>query len=152
MSKNRSHVRQSRGRDTNVISNRRLPSVLSLSRSYQPIGFTSLREFEDRRYYHPSGRFAPARSFSHSRHRLVSPNRGLNSRSNPHLLARPSSINAIAFGIPDRVLICVRRKIRKEVIHALGLAGVHRLYALGLAGGSGGQKRPRLTEYSRISC
>lgn len=48
----------------------------------------------------------------------------------------------LAFGNPDRVILCVRRKIRKQVILALKSSG--------RAGRP--NKRPRFTERSKIKC
>lgn len=46
----------------------------------------------------------------------------------------------LAFQAPRGVMVCVRRHIRREVIHALGKAGIR------------GQKKPRRTAYSSVSC
>lgn len=46
----------------------------------------------------------------------------------------------VSFRVPEAVLICVRRKRRKEVIHALGVAGAR------------GLRKPRRSEFSEISC
>ena len=71
-----------------------------------------LREFEDRRTFHPLGRaLRPALSFPRAAARLV---------------VKPSfrSLSArVGFEVPSRVAVCIRRKQRKEVIHALKLTG-----------------------------
>lgn len=46
---------------------------------------------------------------------------------------------AVAFQAPHRVLICLKRKIRKEVFHALGKAGR-------------GVRRPKFNRHSHIKC
>lgn len=45
----------------------------------------------------------------------------------------------VAFAAPKRVLVCVRRKIRKEVILATGKGG-------------GSHRKPRRTEFSNVRC
>lgn len=52
------------------------------------------------------------------------------------------SMEKIAFARPDRIWVCVRRKIRREVLHALDLTKRR---------GSGGGRK-RFTEESFISC
>lgn len=100
-----------------------------------------LREYEDRREWHPLGASRPARSFNRDRHRLVVAKYPVN---NPRSLASTIKIgtvpHVIAFGAPKKVLICVRRKIREQVLHALKKTGI------------AGQNRPRRSEYSSISC
>lgn len=44
------------------------------------------------------------------------------------------------FQNPSKIVICVKRKIRREVMHALGLSG------------KVGQKSPHFTSYSRVRC
>ncbi|MEM2002486.1 MAG: hypothetical protein QXT77_07575 [Candidatus Methanomethylicaceae archaeon] len=107
-------------RDTVDITSRRLrPVVFSLPRS-GPI----LSEIEDRRRYTPSPWIvATARE----------PARVVVDRS------RYSPFIAHRFPDPERVLVCARRQIRKEVMHARGVAG-------------GKVRRPRRNELSKISC
>lgn len=93
----------------------------------------SLALFEDRRTFHPVAAQRPARSFSHPRHRLVA-------ASVPQNRPYQRMTAPVAFQAPRRVLVCVRRRIRKQVIHAFGHAG------------RTGQKRPRRNEYSTINC
>lgn len=83
----------------------------------------NLSAIEDRRVYHPDGPHRAARSISgRSDHRLIDPWKG------------------ISFDRPDEVVICVRRKTRKEVMHALKHAG------------KAGQRRPRRNRYSDVEC
>lgn len=137
-------------RDTTAISNRRLPgsSLLygSPGTNYVTYLKTPLQLYEDRRLWHPEGAFAPAKSFSRARHRLTLQTytpapRSLNRDRFAHLRSFNRQTKArISFAQPDRVLICVRRNIRKQVLHAFRKTG------------KVGQKRPKFTFYSRISC
>lgn len=107
-------------RDAVVITSRRLrPVVFALPRS-GPI----LQQIEDRRRYTPSPWIvATARE----------PARVVVDRS------RYSPFIAHRFVKAERVLVCLRRKIRREVMHALGIAG-------------GDVRPPRRNELSKISC
>lgn len=131
-----------RGRDTNIISNRRLPLSYSNIFSSNSIRFPKLIQFEDRRLFNPEGIYAPARSFSKPRHKLVlsvvDRFRGASKVARRRLDFR--LLSPLSFEAPKKVLICVRRKQRKEVLHALRKAGKF------------GQRRPRRSYYSDISC
>lgn len=123
------------GRDVNNIANRRLPrSTIKIYRRREP-----LTVYEDRRKWHPEGTRAPARSFSSTRHRLraVLPKRVQGTFSLSSLYSPPI---AVGFREPNRVLICVRRQIRREVLHAKRIAG------------GSGFKKPKYNEYSRVRC
>lgn len=149
-----SRGRSNRGRrEANDFSNRRLPfsseayrRFPSTSHIVAPLAFGGsdpLLVFEDRRQWHPEGATRPARSFSSPRHRLVAHSRS--TQKNPDRFASvrafpASTFSTVAFAAPSRVLICVRRQIRREVMHAMGHAG------------KVGQRRPRYSEYSSISC
>lgn len=129
-----------RRRDTTDITSQRLPS---LNQTFQNLLQSPLSLYEDRRTFNPEGDLAPARSFNQSRHRLIYPNSQPNvnknrTPSNTRTIKYPSA--SIAFDNPDKVLICARRKIRKEVLHALKKSG------------KTGQRRPRYNYYSKISC
>ncbi len=89
--------------------------------SYQKIKKRGLRLYEDRREWHPA-KTRPIGTFS----------------TGPVGIVQAKS--SLAFKDSSRVLICVRRKIRKQIIHALGHAGKI------------GQKSPRRNENSQISC
>lgn len=116
--------------------------------SPKPIRFTikPLQAYEDRRQWNPEGRYAPARSFSKTRHRLMEVPARKKEVRHENTGLRPFSSNfldpayRIGFVEPDRVLICARRKIRREVMHATGNAGKR------------GQKLPRRNFYSKIKC
>lgn len=129
-------------RDTSAIANRRLP----VSALYSPVPYTNsyLRTIEDRRSYHPEGTYRPARLFNESRHRLraISASR---SRSVARSRYRAPQgfgqlVHSVGFVRPQKVLICVRRKIRREVLHAKGVAGRR------------GLRRPKYNWYSQVSC
>lgn len=143
-----------RGRDVSFIANQRLPRVVSSPFVVEPglerefdfrvtPAVVDLRSIEDRRRWHPERALRPALSFS-----------GLAARTDVLVDRRPSR-KAIAAGFkfqplqtkailgfrePDRVLVCVRRQARKEVLHALGKAG------------RGGGRRGRRGWSSGISC
>lgn len=89
---------------------------------------------EDRRLYHPERDFRPARSFF-TGPRLVVRNANIWQKRNR--FAVPS---AVGFSVPRDVAICIRRKARREVIHAKRLT----------ARGAGGSKRRNW--FSDIHC
>lgn len=94
-------------------------------------------EVEDRRTHHPLGFFRPARMITgHPSHLVAKPGPAKFRRAS---LQVPK---AIAFEAPKKTLICVRRKQRKEVLHALKKTGK----------GGGKRRRPRRNWYSAISC
>lgn len=93
-----------------------------------------LTSFEDRRSYHPEGDFRPARGFRLFRHRVNVPSRA---RFSPQKFLSPS---ATVFNAPQEVLVCVRRSVRREVLHALGRTG------------KVGQGRPHRNWLSSVSC
>lgn len=116
-------------RDTSAISNRRLLlPLLDLSTIVPPSDL--LRSIEDRRTFYPERALRPASLFSQPRHRLqVSPG------SNFKLPV------GVSFEDPRRVLICVRRKQRREVLHALKRTGR-----------GAGKRRHRKGPYTDVRC
>lgn len=54
----------------------------------------------------------------------------------------------VGFQFPWQVMICIRRKRRREVLHALNVAG--RIFRAG--GGGGGFRRPRRNRFSEVRC
>lgn len=150
----------SRRRDTSAISNHRLPvSTQSFRPSTTPSRLSPLRQFEDLRTWHPSRNRHP-RDFSGpvTRFRTVNrlyrlqenPVRVLSSLAESILPSNPLSYigrwkdatdTAFAFANPRKTLTCVRRQIRKEVLHALHLVR---------SGGSGG--RSNWNDNSNIRC
>lgn len=101
--------------------------------SRNPFNPVNIRLVEDRRTFHPRGPVRPAAMVTTPNHRLRS--RTSRNMRNPYAVA-----HSLAFQAPEQVLVCVRRQRRKEVLHALGKAG------------GTGQKRPRRSFFSTISC
>lgn len=109
-----------------------------------------LRLVEDRRTWAPVPRLhRVAKQVSgHPSYRLVpTPPRSARSllRSPVNLPARStrnmaSPTHSISFEYPRRIVICVRRKRRQEVLHALKKTG------------KSGQRRPRRNPYSEVNC
>lgn len=107
-----------------------------------PVGFRTNRisDFEDRRQFHPDGVYSPPRRLDRPRAKIVV-------RARSRVAPAPQSVRPAAvpraflsFDVPQKVLICVRRKIRKEVLHAFHKTG------------KSGQRKPRRNLYSDISC
>ena len=131
-----------RGRVANVNSNAGFshsPKALPLSRSYFPsqLEMFDLPSIEDRRTFHPEGPNRPARSLSSSRHRLRVPKTPSRYQ---YSLKKSYVPHEIGFVDPERVLVCVRRRQRRQVMHAMKKAGKR------------GQRRPRRSYYSSVSC
>lgn len=87
---------------------------------------TRLRQYEDRRTYHPLGDVAPPKTLQGKLARIIANKTNHTVFEATNLKSKlpniPSPI-AVAFSQPENVLVCVRRKIRKEVLHALKLNG-----------------------------
>lgn len=114
-----------------VSANRLRLAVVSVPR----LSPTSLRELEDRRLFSPDKSVRGPASIRRQQARLTQPVRRA---KNPH---RPSPLHALpAFHMPERVALCVRRKIRKEVLHAFKVAG------------KSGLKKPRRNFWSKVKC
>lgn len=137
MAKSRSRSRSYRRDYHYPITRRSLP----IRRAKKPL--PNLTHYEDRRLWHPENNNAPAKSFNRSRHRLIVPKRNNRSVSAPsyslHHLFEALPVT-IGFEAPKKVLVCVRRKVRKEILFALNKTGKR------------GQKRPRWNEYSHVQC
>lgn len=121
-------------RDTYYIANPRLhvPRITTP----RPIRLTPLQLVEDRRTWHPDGRIhRPIRMTTTQRPRLK-----------PVAFSAPKFKNTlptkIGFDVPRKVAICVRRKQRKEVLHALKKTGRS----------GGGRKKARRNIHSDIHC
>lgn len=84
-----------------------------------------VRTLEDRRTFDPMGSFRPAAATSRYARSLDVPE---GRKFSP----------LVGFQAPEKVAVCVRRKIRKEVIIAKG--------------GSGSGKRKRRTWFSSVKC
>lgn len=98
---------------------------------------TSLRRsplplIEDRRTFHPLGALRSAAATVKSARRIVT-------RDPVASFFGKQTKARLHFADPSRVVVCVRRKIRKEILHALGKAGK-------------GHKRPKRGPFSDISC
>lgn len=137
MSRSRNRY-QNRTRDvTTSIATQRvryIPLNLPLSLLLRPLArfnapSTVLRAYEDRRTWHPVAP-RPARSFSGPTRLQITP-------TNRHS-AYPSP--SIQFQAPERVLVCVRRHRRREVLFARNKAG------------RSGQRPPRRTWWSAVHC
>lgn len=82
----------------------------------RPIAVRSaLSLLEDRRLFHPGRDFGPARSFSRRDQARVVIKQSV---------SKPAAFSSrVQFAVPAKVVVCVRRHQRKEVLHALGKAG-----------------------------
>lgn len=125
-----------------LIAPRPRPTLLVVRRSF---GSPVLRQLEDRRTFHPAGRQRPAAGFFMARHRLRVVNTARASTA-PYLGDSPSTETfspvvpiGVGFVAPRQVAICIRRKSRREVMHAKGYAG-------------GKVRRPTRNEYSGVIC
>lgn len=105
-----------------------LLSALNVRPVPRPVSFLS--QVEDRRRYDPSGFFRRAQ--------------GLSLLASRVRLKRQSGFNrrdVFKFSIPNNVAVCVRRKQRREVLHAFNRAG------------AGARARVRRRTYqSEVSC
>lgn len=144
--KSRRGTRQ--GRDSFAISNGTLPLDSAPFGVYTTPNdiWGPLGEHEDRRTWHPNGIFRPARSFwgRPMFHRLVLVDRLHRLQGRRRSLDRVRGLSqthaVVAFREPDRVLVCVRRAVRREVMHAIGKAG------------GTGQRPPKRSWLSSVSC
>lgn len=94
-----------------------------------------LLEVEDRRTFHPERSLRPPMTFVGGASRLVA--------KRPPSSGRSSYPGArIGFEVPRAVVVCVRRKQRKEVLHALGKVGR----------GAGTTRRRRRNGWSDVDC
>jgi len=111
---------------------------LSLPLSPSLLVSSQLDMFEDRRRWSPVS-FPPAKTFGYRPARFIVKKQPLKTRSrfSHNVGALPSSIS---FQYPKQTLICVRRKIRKEVLHAIGKSGKN------------GGRKYRRSEFSLIGC
>jgi len=90
---------------------------------------------EDRREYHPSRPLRPAAAIRRVHARLL-----------PKSVDRfGKAIRALPYGVrfamPRNVAICIRRRIRKEVLHAIKRAG-----------SASGRSRKRRNQWSNVTC
>lgn len=123
------------------------PIARSLLRAPKTI---NLRLFEDRRTFHPD-LFRPAVALPRSSSRLIvgegirvgRPNTNVSRPDTVRSSFRGSIPHRVGFEVPKDVVICLRRKRRREVLHALGKAG---------RGGIGRGRRRHTNEFSEIGC
>lgn len=95
-------------RDGNTITNRRLLNDSSLRKQSYYVDSPVSSSLEDRR------EFYPARS-----RRPFLTTRGMVSNFSPWIV----DVARVAFESPEKVMVCVRRKMRREVLHALRITG-----------------------------
>lgn len=130
MAKSKSRSGSSVRRDITTIANVQLPLFPSLPLS-------NLNQVEDRRFYTPSPLIL--RTVTGQQHTLALPRKYQYSMKRSLASTLPSQVG---FNVPQNVVICVRRKRRKEVLHALGKTGF----------GKAPQKRPFRSWTSSLSC
>lgn len=104
-----------------------------------------LSEIEDRRRYHPLGRDTYPQSVKYRKATdLIARGRKVQSSHQTNNFATTmfdqDVPQRLGFRIPDQVAVCIRRKIRRQVIHAFDIAGRR-----GLSG-------PKYNNYSKIRC
>lgn len=111
----------------------------------------NLRVLSDRRFYHPdplTPLYAEPRSSLRltvrSPHVVVgSPNTNVSRKDTVRHSFRGSVPMSVGFEVPENVVHCVRRKRRREVLHALGIAGGR---------GLGRNRRQHRNEFSEVGC
>lgn len=101
---------------------------------------TNLRILEDRREWNPLLEEAPAAVFFEREARRVVPTRPRVSRPSQARSIEELLPHGLQFNVPEEVLVCVRRKRRREVLFAT------RRY------GRNGAKRYRRNRFSEVSC
>lgn len=145
-------------RDVNNITRRRLPRpplkglifglLGELAKNRPPSlfeegGIEGVGNHEDRRLFHPLGETAPAVATDRRRmsYALV-PNRSPSKDGSGQSVWKENwkSGGAVAFAVPSRTVICLRRSARREVMHANGYAG------------SAGMRPARFNWMSQVSC
>lgn len=148
-------------------TNRLSPWLPAIQKSllFSPKTSLPLYLYEDRRLYHPEGVNRRARSLTESYPQIVErrpwrpvgphypkvdprgvPQKLVPSRTDPsgwtYIADKPSVLEKWRLGHEDpwKVIICLKRKIRKEVMHAFGYAGGR------------GYKTPIFTKESLVRC
>lgn len=91
---------------------------------------------EDRRVYHPEGRFRPALASFRPAARIVAVDPVRKNRIVPK-----QTKATLAFADPGKVFVCVRRKVRREVLFASGRGAAPKP-----------KRPPRRNPQSQISC
>jgi len=112
-----------------VLPTNAIPRMRSLPRLVAP-----LSTYEDRRAYHPISRaFRPAFSIPTAA-RII---KAVEPKASRRFQSQTKA--TLAFAEPRRVLVCIRRRTRKEVLLALGKGG-------------GGKRKPRRNHLSEVTC
>lgn len=112
----RSYVRSPRVANVNATTVRPivLPSVST---------FTPILQLEDRRFFHPDKPFQSPRAVYRSDTRMVVKESANVRRSTSRQVQYYTPSMHVGFSRPDRVAICVRRKVRRQVLFAAGAGG-----------------------------
>ncbi len=97
---------------------------------------TQKQNVEDKRRWDPAGRYATAKLIAGTPHHLTD-ERWRKVKQGPKV---KSKTVRMGFALADKVLVCVRRRIRREVMHALKIPG------------RGGQRRARWNPWSKLRC
>lgn len=113
------------------------PLTVRLSRLDFVSPAVNLAQVEDRRTHHPLDFFRPARMLSG--HPVQPLN--VNKLKRPAKFKSPVVPHGLRFAVPEKTVMCVRRKKRREV-----------LFAKKRAGGAGSRKPKTRNWYSKIGC
>lgn len=135
-----------------------LPLQLSIQALSAHRPRTTLSMYEDRRRFHPAGVSRPLIGLTEARPRVVAndypvewpevtpdiwrklaPKKSIDWKKQAQESLRFSPV-PLSWEDPWRTIICLKRKIRREVMHALGMAG------------KTGFKKPKFTQYSYVRC
>nr|QJB20444.1 MAG: hypothetical protein [Microvirus sp.] len=109
-----------------------------------------LLQHQDRRQHHPEGRMRPAKLISGTRippHKVQTTKkikvlRGPGGRPMKSGRVRLATLSPrIKFALPHKTAICIRRKIREEVLHALRRTGK-----------GANRRKPHRNRFSGVSC
>lgn len=126
-----------KGRDTKVsIARRSLPLSELITDSIRRRDYRRSvldRGVEDRRMFHPLREIRSPRS-------VVGGSTTLKPRFTPASKASLMPDSGLGFFAPQKVMLCVRRRVRREVLHAKKIAGGR------------GFRAPRFNFWSTISC
>jgi len=107
--------------------------------TYRPLlPSLQLNLLEDRRRYYPDDFRPPAAVYRSATQPVARPS--YSKRPGVKYSFRPTQTKAVvAFRAPEAVAVCVRRKMRKEVLHAKGKAG-------------GKVRKPKFNSLSKYRC
>lgn len=130
--KTRSSQKRKQSRVNTLNANRRLRSA-AFKRKLRD---DNNRFIEDRRRYNPEPIRRPKTIKAATAPIVSAPLPAIQSNNKRPTLQRIQQ----RFALPKETLVCVRRKMRKEVLHALNKAG------------KGGQRRQKRTEHSNTKC